>query len=164
MPSAGPQYLSSDFHDDGEAGSGRVLLQMLEERGLTDICVFVVRKYGGVKIGADRFKLYKEVVREVIDPNDMLFHKRQELMAAKRQDDIDVTDDNLKMSNRQPHDTSIKEGQSQRRGDGRKEHYHGTRRGFAPYQSNRTARGHGYAPPGSRSRGHQYSGTRGHRN
>ena len=44
----GPTHTSRDFHDDGEPGSGRVLLDVLEKNELKETAVFVVRLYGGV--------------------------------------------------------------------------------------------------------------------
>ena len=41
----GLHHNARDFHDDGEPGAGRVLLQQLEDRGLNNIAVFVIRKY-----------------------------------------------------------------------------------------------------------------------
>ena len=55
-----------DFHDDGEPGSGRVVLDILESSSLENIAVFVVRKYGGVKLGMERFTLYERAVSDVL--------------------------------------------------------------------------------------------------
>ena len=49
---------ASDFFDDGEHGGGRVLLQLLGDRSNT--VLFVVRYYGGQKLGADRFRCIEE--------------------------------------------------------------------------------------------------------
>ena len=58
----GPVHTSCDFHDDGEPGSGRILLQYLLDNNIKDKVIFVVRKYGGVKIGSSRFSCYKQAV------------------------------------------------------------------------------------------------------
>ena len=63
----GQAHTSKDFHDDGEPGSGRVILQMMEEMGLTNRVVFVIRKYGGTKMGAVRFAYYKAAAKAVLE-------------------------------------------------------------------------------------------------
>ena len=62
----GIKHVSCDFHDDGEPGSGRILLDILERNNLTDRVIFVVRKYGGVKMGPVRFQLYAEVAEDAL--------------------------------------------------------------------------------------------------
>ena len=62
----GPAYNSRDFHDDGEPGSGRVLLDLLEKNDLINTAVFVIRRYGGVKLGAERFSLYIKAASDVL--------------------------------------------------------------------------------------------------
>ncbi|MFN4204268.1 MAG: YigZ family protein [Tabrizicola sp.] len=42
-------------NDDGESGTGAVILKMLEREGLPDRIVVVTRWYGGVHLGGDRF-------------------------------------------------------------------------------------------------------------
>jgi len=42
--------------DDGEAGAGAIILRQLQAEGLADHIVVVSRWYGGVKLGADRFR------------------------------------------------------------------------------------------------------------
>ena len=74
LPNAGPSYESSDYHDDGEPGSGRVLLNFLQSRNIQNASLFVVRRYGGVKLGADRFNLYEEAARSILDPQDQLIN------------------------------------------------------------------------------------------
>ena len=40
--------------DDGEPGgtAGRPILSVIQKRGVSDACVFVVRYFGGIKLGA----------------------------------------------------------------------------------------------------------------
>ena len=40
-----------DYVDDGEFGGGRCILKFLTERDLTNKAIFIVRFYGGVKLG-----------------------------------------------------------------------------------------------------------------
>lgn len=54
--------------DDGEAGAGAVILQMLIRANLTDHVVVVTRWYGGVKLGGDRFRHVQEAVRLYLSP------------------------------------------------------------------------------------------------
>ncbi|MDD3625978.1 MAG: YigZ family protein [bacterium] len=43
-------------NDDGETGAGFKLLELLRRKGKENILVVVLRWYGGVKIGSDRFR------------------------------------------------------------------------------------------------------------
>lgn len=49
--------------DDGEAGAGALILQMLERAGLRDHVVIVTRWYGGKQLGGDRFRHVADAVR-----------------------------------------------------------------------------------------------------
>ena len=51
---------AKDYHDDGEPGAGKQVLQILKENMLEDTVLFVARKYGGIKMGANRFICYKK--------------------------------------------------------------------------------------------------------
>ena len=58
---------SKGFQDDGEYGAGYRLANMLEETYPPNICVFVVRNYGGIHLGPKRFSIMSEVAKEAID-------------------------------------------------------------------------------------------------
>ena len=58
---------ANDFCDDGEPGSGRVILNIIEEQGWEKCAIFVVRIYGGVKIGGDRFGCYEQATQNLMD-------------------------------------------------------------------------------------------------
>ena len=61
-------YYAKDYHDDGEPGAGRKLAEILEGNSLTDgYAVFVVRKYGGIRLGADRFDYYSNAARIALE-------------------------------------------------------------------------------------------------
>ena len=49
LPGSETHYNQS-FHDDGESGSGRVILEMLKDFGKQNIVVLVARKYGGLRM------------------------------------------------------------------------------------------------------------------
>lgn len=49
--------------DDGEAGAGALILQMLERAGLRDHVIVVTRWYGGKHLGGDRFRHVADAVR-----------------------------------------------------------------------------------------------------
>ena len=49
--------------DDGEAGAGALILQMLERADLRDHVVVVTRWYGGKHLGGDRFRHVADAVR-----------------------------------------------------------------------------------------------------
>ena len=52
--------------DDGEAGAGALILQMLERAGLRDHVVIVTRWYGGKQLGGDRFRHVADAVRHYL--------------------------------------------------------------------------------------------------
>lgn len=52
--------------DDGEAGAGALMLQMIERAGLHDHVVIVTRWYGGRQLGGDRFRHVAEAVRHYL--------------------------------------------------------------------------------------------------
>ncbi len=54
--------------DDGEPGgtAGRPILSVIQKRGVSDVCVFVVRYFGGIKLGAGGLvRMYTKVTSEV---------------------------------------------------------------------------------------------------
>ena len=40
-----------EYMDDEEPGAGRTILQAIKDRGLTGVAVFIIRYYGGIKLG-----------------------------------------------------------------------------------------------------------------
>lgn len=55
--------------DDGEPGgtAGRPILSVLQKKGAKDVCVFVVRYFGGIKLGAGGLvRMYTKVASEVM--------------------------------------------------------------------------------------------------
>lgn len=54
--------------DDGEPGgtAGRPILSVIQKKGKNDVCVFVVRYFGGIKLGAGGLvRAYTKVSSEV---------------------------------------------------------------------------------------------------
>ncbi|KAJ7690697.1 ribosomal protein S5 domain 2-type protein [Mycena rosella] len=58
--------------DGGEGGSGDRLERLLRLTGCENVVVVVWRWYGGVKLGADRWKHISEVAREALDTGGFL--------------------------------------------------------------------------------------------
>ena len=48
---------NQDYWDDGEVGAGRAILQAIKDRSMTGVAVFVVRYYGGYRLGRRRFEI-----------------------------------------------------------------------------------------------------------
>ena len=67
LKEGGPVHATHDFHDDGEPGSGRILLELMERNGFENCALFIVRKYGGFKLGAERYNCYLQAARRVLD-------------------------------------------------------------------------------------------------
>ena len=55
-----PISQAQDYHDDGEPMAGRQLLDILIKDNLKNRVIFVARRYGGIKMGPERFDCYKK--------------------------------------------------------------------------------------------------------
>lgn len=63
---AGPVLHREGGCDDEEYGAARVLRGILADKQVNNVTVFLVRYYGGNKLGAARFDLMKQVVQDAI--------------------------------------------------------------------------------------------------
>lgn len=57
------------FQDDGEIGAGPKLLNLLELMKAKNVMVIVTRWYGGIHLGADRFKHICNLARIILVEN-----------------------------------------------------------------------------------------------
>lgn len=57
----GPEMQREDGCDDNEFGASRVLLNTLQEMQVVNVAVFMVRYYGGTKLGPKRFDYMRKV-------------------------------------------------------------------------------------------------------
>ena len=53
--------------DDEEWKAGMILMDLLNQKGLTEVILIVSRKYGGINLGRKRFELIKKVAVNAID-------------------------------------------------------------------------------------------------
>ena len=70
------ELFDKDYCDDGDFGAGRAMLQYMEDKNLSGVACFVVRYYGGQKLGPTRF----DMLRTALD-SAMLEHSTQTLPA-----------------------------------------------------------------------------------
>ena len=56
-----------DMLDDGEYGSARVMLQYMKNQQMVNIALFMVRYYGGVKLGPQRFAMMIQSVKSAYE-------------------------------------------------------------------------------------------------
>ena len=56
-----------DCDDDGETAAGGRLAHLLDLLHLENVVVVVTRWYGGVQLGADRFKLINRAARDALE-------------------------------------------------------------------------------------------------
>lgn len=66
----GQEGLTQRFNDDGEPGgtAGMPILQVIQNRGLTNVLVVVTRYFGGIKLGANGLvRAYSRTAAEVLD-------------------------------------------------------------------------------------------------
>ena len=59
----------SGHSDDGEWGASNILKDLLQRHGQSNAILVVSRKFGGIKLGKQRFELIKQVAGEVL-PNE----------------------------------------------------------------------------------------------
>lgn len=64
--SDGPEIVVQDCDDDGETAAGGRLLHLMQLMDVWNVVVVVTRWYGGVKLGADRFRCINAVARETL--------------------------------------------------------------------------------------------------
>jgi hypothetical protein len=53
-------------HDDGETGAGELILRVMRETGAVDTLVVLTRWYGGIMLGADRWRLMRNCVTSAL--------------------------------------------------------------------------------------------------
>ena len=80
-------YMGNDYQDDGEPGAGRILLDFLNSNSLENRVIFVTRKYGGVKMGADRFLCYERAGQTAVEKHtgQQGWTTKADRQAARRQ-------------------------------------------------------------------------------
>lgn len=62
---ASPLVQEASF-DDGEAGCGKLMLELMREADVTNTVVVLTRWFGGVMLGPDRWRLMRECVNEAL--------------------------------------------------------------------------------------------------
>lgn len=62
-------YKDKHYDDDGENKAGERLLELLENMNVNNIYVMVSRWYGGIQLGADRFKHINDSAKNIINKN-----------------------------------------------------------------------------------------------
>ena len=60
------EVVYTDCSDDGESGAGAKLAGLLQAMGAWGVLVVVSRWYGGVKLGAERWRIIGSVAREAV--------------------------------------------------------------------------------------------------
>ena len=55
--------------DDEEPGAAKAILSILEKNNMKNRVVFISRKYGGIRLGSDRFECYKQAAKTVLMAN-----------------------------------------------------------------------------------------------
>ena len=75
------EYYALDYHDDGEPTAGRILMDFLKVNNLQNRCIFVARRYGGSKIGTERFQCYLDAANTAVQKgsNNELLQIQQEV-------------------------------------------------------------------------------------
>ena len=72
-------FFAQDYQDDQEPGAGRAILQFMDMNNIQNRVVIVARKYGGIRMGNERFQCYVQAAKEAIQadlPNAKLVTKQ----------------------------------------------------------------------------------------
>ena len=74
-----PYHIANDYQDDGEPGAGRILLGILQAKNMSNTAIFVARKFGGIRMGAERFDQYGKAAKSAlgVDPQEQIIVKKQ---------------------------------------------------------------------------------------
>ena len=65
LPGEETHYLQS-FCDDGEPTAGETILDLMIKNNIQNRVIFISRKYGGIRMGKNRFECYKEAALQVL--------------------------------------------------------------------------------------------------
>ncbi|KAK5088085.1 hypothetical protein LTR05_002301 [Lithohypha guttulata] len=79
-----PEIVVQDCDDDGETAAGGRLLHLMQLTEVWNVIVIVTRWYGGVKLGADRFKCINNVAREALVNGDFIKEGKDSKAPSKR--------------------------------------------------------------------------------
>lgn len=58
--------VKTGFCDDSEYGGGHCIAQILKEKKARDTAIFVVRRYGGIHLGYERFQAIEEASKQAL--------------------------------------------------------------------------------------------------
>ncbi len=58
--------------DDGESGAGDQVLSLLRRHHIVNVIVVVTRWYGGIHLGADRFKMVNQAAKQVLQDMSLI--------------------------------------------------------------------------------------------
>ena len=83
--------------DDGDAGIGREILQMIKKKDQEQIGVFVVRHYGGVHLGNRRFEIVQALAKGAIQTLLKQKSKKRQMQRADSQSSIHSIESTLSL-------------------------------------------------------------------
>ena len=70
-------HYSRDYCDDEEPGAGRIILNWMEKNDLTCRVFFIVRHYGSIKLGPERFTCYVNAAESALDGGEFNYHTNE---------------------------------------------------------------------------------------
>ena len=98
---------NQNYIDDKEHGGGRTVLNLIKAKKWTNTAIFVVRYYGGVHLGADRFQLITECANEAYETMiNTSFEEQDEMLNQQHSDHPESPTAELHFN---PEDVVIKE-------------------------------------------------------
>ena len=77
LPGTLSHYMA-DYCDDAETSAGKRLLSLLQKNDITHRAIFVVRYFGGEKMGSDRYKAILEAAEDAINTSPANIYTKKE--------------------------------------------------------------------------------------
>ena len=73
-----------DYEDDGDHGLGRHVFEILQEKGLKGVIVFLSRDFGGIHLGKDRFTIINKVVAQSLGRYNAVLQRNPDIQHPAR--------------------------------------------------------------------------------
>jgi hypothetical protein len=73
-----------DYFDDGDHGLGRHVFDLMQEKNIQGVIVFLSRDFGGFHLGNDRFSIINKVVNQALSRFNAAMHRNPTLQKPDR--------------------------------------------------------------------------------
>ena len=89
-----PAFLNNDSCDDDDHGAGKSILEAMQQSGISQKAIFVVRYCSKIKLGSERFECYVQAAKSVLEDhpynkmakiNQKIVEKKRDLQGKRKQ-------------------------------------------------------------------------------